>query len=306
MWIRWRNIPTPIACVSAPSKVGGCAGRDPDSDRNEFAPGDTCIYIPPDAVLPPDLSDRLNVTKYLSPLAKNADGVLAARRSSARGPTTRRAVVWTHHAAGRCQSASRHRRGRTLWHHANGSRRRSRSTASPRWTHPAFHTYTDIENYRNFPDLLQDGEEVVFTEKIHGKCTRVGLIRTSEGDGEEDWTFMAGSHNLRRKEFDAKGRRSQFWDCLTEPVRQLCCMCAPCPRRGCRRACMASSYSANCTVPAYKICGTAWRTVSLFAFPIWPSTVATSISDIKQELCRPVRRRDGTDPLSVNHSAARR
>src|SRR5262245_189451 len=52
-----------------------CAGRDPDSDKNQFAPGDACIYIPPDSVLPPELSDRLGCTKYLGSLPMNADGV---------------------------------------------------------------------------------------------------------------------------------------------------------------------------------------------------------------------------------------
>ena len=42
----------------------------------------------------------------------------------------------------------------------------------------------EIENYRNFPELIAEGEEVVFTEKIHGKNCRLGLIRTpGEGDG---------------------------------------------------------------------------------------------------------------------------
>jgi RNA ligase (TIGR02306 family) len=82
--------------------------------------------------------------------------------------------------------------------------------------HPAFHAYTDIENYRNFPDLIAEGEEVVFTEKIHGMSCRLGLVR----DGD-DWVFMAGSHNQRRKPADSKGRPSQFWVVLTDPVRDL-------------------------------------------------------------------------------------
>lgn len=31
--------------------------------------------------------------------------------------------------------------------------------------HPAFHRYFDMENIRNFPDLLTPGEEVVVTEQ---------------------------------------------------------------------------------------------------------------------------------------------
>jgi RNA ligase (TIGR02306 family) len=82
--------------------------------------------------------------------------------------------------------------------------------------HPAFHGYTDIEHYRNFPELLRDGEEVVITEKVHGKNCRLGLARTGEA-----WTLMAGSHNQRRKEHDCLGRRSQFWDVLAPLVEEL-------------------------------------------------------------------------------------
>ena len=46
-----------------------CAGLD------QFRTGDLCVYVPPDSVLPPELSDRLGVTKYLSPLPTDADGI---------------------------------------------------------------------------------------------------------------------------------------------------------------------------------------------------------------------------------------
>ena len=61
---------------------------------------------------------------------------------------------------------------------------------------PMFHPYTDIENIRNFPGLIKDGEEVVFTEKIHGQNYRAGLIdneilvgsrRTQKKIGDNDW-----------------------------------------------------------------------------------------------------------------------
>ena len=38
------------------------------------------------------------------------------------------------------------------------------------------------------------------TEKIHGKNCRAGLIRCDDV-GNPVWTWMAGSHDLRRKEF---------------------------------------------------------------------------------------------------------
>ena len=31
-----------------------------------------------------------------------------------------------------------------------------------------------IENLRNFPDILQNGEEIIVTEKLHGTNSRIG------------------------------------------------------------------------------------------------------------------------------------
>jgi RNA ligase (TIGR02306 family) len=34
----------------------------------------------------------------------------------------------------------------------------------------------DVENWKSFPDVLQENEEVVFTEKLHGTCTVVAIL----------------------------------------------------------------------------------------------------------------------------------
>lgn len=35
----------------------------------------------------------------------------------------------------------------------------------------------DIENLKKYPDVLQEGEEVIFTEKLHGTSFQIGLLR---------------------------------------------------------------------------------------------------------------------------------
>lgn len=54
-----------------------------------------------------------------------------------------------------------------------------------------FSTYTDIEGMRRYPNILQEGEEVVITEKIHGANARY------VHDGERVWV---GSHGQIKKE----------------------------------------------------------------------------------------------------------
>lgn len=59
-------------------------------------------------------------------------------------------------------------------------------------------TYTDIERYENYPDVLVEGEEVVVTEKIHGSNLRV----TRKGD-----RLFVGGHNRMFKESE----KSLYW-----------------------------------------------------------------------------------------------
>lgn len=41
---------------------------------------------------------------------------------------------------------------------------------------PAFHSYNGIDNIKWFPDLFQEGEEVVIQEKLHGTNARAGIL----------------------------------------------------------------------------------------------------------------------------------
>ena len=43
----------------------------------------------------------------------------------------------------------------------------------------------DIENWKKFPEALEDGEEVVMTEKIHGTNVQIGYVP------EKDWVIIA-------------------------------------------------------------------------------------------------------------------
>ena len=181
--------------------------------------GDRVVYFPPDSVMTPELAERLGITKYLAQLPAEIDGtrkrgfrVRAARlRGEASYGTIDHRVdpawevgldVKDHYGVTKFEPPVRPSDGDSL-----------RSVA-------AFHGYTDIENIRNFPDVLRPGEEVIITEKLHGKNCRLGLIRVSGTEGE-GFEFMAGSNDVRRKEVDAKGRPSDFWRPMSEAVRDL-------------------------------------------------------------------------------------
>jgi RNA ligase (TIGR02306 family) len=171
--------------------------------KGQFQAGDPCVYVPPESVLPVELSGRIGVTKYLS---RGRVRVARLRGEPSYGLIMKPdSPDWA------------------VGLDVAGLLGITKYEPPPEVIdgeslpgHPGFHRYTDIEHYRNFPDVLVPGEDVVFTEKIHGKNCRLGFVRTDDG-----WEWMAGSHNQRRKELDAKERRSQFWQVLTEPVREL-------------------------------------------------------------------------------------
>ena len=78
-----------------------------------------------------------------------------------------------------------------------------------------FHTYTDIQNYRNprYHNALLEGIPVRLTEKCHGSNSRVGII---------DGKYMCGSHNCAKKEtIDGEPTRSIYWKPLTDNMKDM-------------------------------------------------------------------------------------
>lgn len=183
-------------------------------------PGDLVVYIPPDSILSQELAEKWGVAPHLKALAKDVYGnrppggrvgVAKLRGIHSFGfITPSENPEWT---PGTDVAAHY---GITKWEpplECNDG-----DAASPV---PAFHTYTDIENIRNFPNILQEGEEVIFTEKLHGTNCRVGLIRAANEKGEMAFQFMCGSHGVRRKEVDQHGKPSLYWMPLTEKMKSM-------------------------------------------------------------------------------------
>ena len=145
--------------------------------KGEFQPGDKVVYFPVDTVLPVELSDRIGVTKYLS------KGRI--RAAKLRGFISCGLIIACEDSSWEVGRNLAEHYGATKWEppeiHDCGDAERD---------HSLFYHYTDLENIRNFPDVLQVGEEVVITEKIHGTNSRCGHIQGH---------LMAGSHTQRRK-----------------------------------------------------------------------------------------------------------
>lgn len=150
--------------------------------KGKYKAGDLITYIPPDSVLPLELSERIGVTKYL-----NKGRIVAVRL---RGEYSFGLII---DPVGNEGDNVAERLSITKYQPPFDYRDKDAESS-----HSVFYKYSDIENMRNFPTVFQDGEEVIVTEKIHGKNLRLGFILNDDGS----WIKIAGGRNVQRKNIE--------------------------------------------------------------------------------------------------------
>jgi RNA ligase (TIGR02306 family) len=193
------------------------------SKIGQFKEGDKCVFFPPDSVISETLADKFGVTKYLAPVTKDSVGkILFLRRMRIKAARFRGERSFGFIAAPEDPTWPV---GMSVIDHYGVTKYEppmrcvDGDVATPI---AAFHAYTDIENIGNFPGILEDGEEVVIEEKIHGSNIRVGKILMSNPEtGEAEYAYVCGSRTQRRKEIDNNGVRSKFWQGLTPEIKNL-------------------------------------------------------------------------------------
>jgi RNA ligase (TIGR02306 family) len=196
------------------------ANRKEDGEGNlvpRYNVGDHIIYIPPDAILPLSLADKYGFTNYLSPV-KDEFGTQIGGRVRAirlRGQPSY-GCMFEAESDLPVGTDVAEKLGITKWEPPPESR-----DGDAEKSNSSFHAYTSIENIGNFPNILEDGEEVVFTEKLHGTNFRVGKIAEQNETGEKTYVYAAGSHGVRRKEFGVDENRSKYWEPMTENMKKL-------------------------------------------------------------------------------------
>lgn len=102
----------------------------------------------------------------------------------------------------------------------------------------AFIKYTDIENFKHYDRIFQDGEEVYISSKLHGSSARFGWFRSEANTWWQklfkalhlfpEWTFAWGSRNVqiqskllkRHQGFKSKEQGVDFGDIYTKMVEQ--------------------------------------------------------------------------------------
>jgi RNA ligase (TIGR02306 family) len=182
--------------------------------RDEFKVGDSAIYFPPDILIPETVAEELGVTPYLKhsiypgDLVKTKCRVSAARlrgvpsHGFAIGPVVEGGFGID--VTGRFQGVKYVPPVRTG---AGG--------AETEWHN--FWRYTNIEPVQKHPHYIQPNEMVRITEKIHGTNCRLGLIRNPQ----DEFEFVAGSHRVRRSQFNGSDEITFYWKPMTEKMMTM-------------------------------------------------------------------------------------
>lgn len=189
--------------------------------KDKYKIGDKIIYIPIDSMIPFELSEKLNITKYLSNQEKDKDGNILfsrVRTIKLRGVLSQGLVIDLEDKSWKVGKDVSKELGIKKYEPIYGIFKHK----YPNWRLPNylnFHKYTDIENIKNYNNILQEGEDVVITEKCHGMCSKFAYLDVNskylslaekvkfkfQNIGNklsfglipkyDDYKFLVGSHN---------------------------------------------------------------------------------------------------------------
>ncbi len=140
--------------------------------KGAFTEGQLCAYIPEQAILPAALLEELGLVGRLGGSQKNRVTAVRLRGVLSQGIVMAARPHWVE------GQDVQEELGITKYEppipaHMNG-----------RVTGAHFHNTLpyDIENIKKFPNLFQEGEPVVITEKLHGTWVQISLLPAAEAD----------------------------------------------------------------------------------------------------------------------------
>jgi RNA ligase (TIGR02306 family) len=156
--------------------------------KGQYKEGDKVVFIPPDAILPTELADRLEVRNYLAGSNKDRVKCVRLRGEMSFGLVINVEEDWEV--------------GTNVAEHYGIVKyippvRAMAGDAAPE--DPFLYKYTDIENMRNFPDIFEQGEIVIATEKIDGSNCSNSISSVIDENGEISYEWKARSHKVKRK-----------------------------------------------------------------------------------------------------------
>ncbi len=157
--------------------------------KGEYLGGEKVVYFPPNMIIPEEEADNLGVKKYLKNARLNGEkvqGRIAACRI--RGVPSYGFIA--PYASLQTQHDLLEHTDVTLWYRGEKYEPPEPSTITGGGGRRfgledgALHRYTNIRNYYRHPNLFEDDERVVITEKIHGCLQSQTRVRMANGSSK--------------------------------------------------------------------------------------------------------------------------
>lgn len=169
--------------------------------KGTWKTGDEVLYVPEFAILPENITIALGLEGKLSGKAQNRVKPVSLRGALSQGVVAPLSLL----PDGALEKIGKDGDfaeilGITKWEPVVPA-----SLAGMTQSAPEIVRWIEIENLKKFPDLFEDGEEVVLTEKIHGTCScytfvdpqgENKLLVTSKGLGKSNLALKEEEKNL--------------------------------------------------------------------------------------------------------------
>ncbi len=174
----------------------------------KYKKGDKVIFIPTDSLIPAQLADDLGVRNYLVGANKDRVKIVRLQKIPSNG-------IIIDVPEGKDWDIGYDCKEDLGIIRYEAPIRATMGDAAPEDAY--FERYTNIENMRNFPDIFEEGEMVVVTEKLDGTNFR-GSFGPSR-DNPEELELKAGSHRVKRKKPDTEEelKNSIYWFPMSVP-----------------------------------------------------------------------------------------
>jgi len=176
------------------------------TQRGTFKAGDLAVYIPIDSVLPPDLEAVIFPPDSKVKLSKSRVKTIKLRGAISQGMLVSAEEFLKGYEYSEGYDATE-LLGITHYEPPAAPASMRGDQVSKKKKNPFFPVYTKMSHFKNYPDLFEEGEDVVVTEKIHGTNFRAGWapmiadtvwkkIKRFFGHLPE-WEFVVGSHQVQ-------------------------------------------------------------------------------------------------------------
>lgn len=126
---------------------------------------DLVAYVPEQAIIPDELLAEMGLTGKLAGSKKNRVKAIKLRGVMSQGLVYKAKPEWT-----LGQDVTKEL-GITKYEPVIPAQMQGEMQL-----HPDVNLKFDIENIKRYPDVFQEGEEVIFTEKVHGTFVMIGLV----------------------------------------------------------------------------------------------------------------------------------